>query len=285
MKKVTFKTLAYLLVFVVFYSCEKPASDLNEDILPKSRIIAHIQKNGLDVTFFEIGDENDNEYEIFQLTKLYDYNLLKNQEWMIEIENYSPFELFLELTEDYIAIPEPLAKAAGYDAFKASGRTMDSSSKKIEILDDNYEKIFQKSSNCYNESENTFRSQRCQIPLNSNPDHIEFCDSQTWTDHTRQSVYGGNWRKLNEAFAWTNVICGRTTIKFYRYIDSWQLRKEVVFDNGIWHSSYWTVHIVNPSWPPFSPAKRYGRRLRVERDQSSTGSFRAYTRFRKKLYN
>ncbi|WP_299894735.1 hypothetical protein [uncultured Aquimarina sp.] len=295
MKKITFKTLALMLTMIIAYSCEKPQSEssseqdligeLNDDILPKSREIAHIQKNGLDVKLFEIGDENDNEYEIFQLIKLYDYDLLKNEELMIEMENHSPFELFIELTDQDVAIPEALAKAAGYDAFQESGRTMDSSLKKVEILDNNYEEIFEKSSSCYNESENTFRSQRCQVPLNSNPDYIEFCDSQTWTNNTRQSVFGGNWRKLNEAFTWTNVICGQTIVKFYRYIDTWQLRKEVELENGIWNSSYWTVHIVDPSWPPFSPERRYGRRLRVVRNQSSTGSFRAYTRFRKKLYN
>ncbi|MHA7055859.1 hypothetical protein ACWGOQ_0001465 [Aquimarina sp. M1] len=301
MKKIKLKTLMIPLLILVFYSCEleetNEAIDFDQTTVeapenfvenqPKASIIATIQNDGMEYTFIEIENENKNDYDIFLKGKVYDYEKLTDIDWMRDIEGRNPFETFVAITDDNISIPETLAKLGGLEAVKASGRTIENAKTAIYISDPNFEQIKQKSSACYNESESTFRNQRCLVPLSSNPDYIEFCDSGIWTSHTRNSTFGGNWRKLNEAFTWTNVICGSTSVKFYRHKGSWQLRKEVQLDSGIWYSSYWTVTITqqNP-WLPFSPEIRTGSRLRVKRNQNtSNNSFRAYTRFRKKLYN
>ncbi|WP_299432820.1 hypothetical protein [uncultured Aquimarina sp.] len=301
MKKHTFKTFTTVSLIIAFCSCEPEDPNeiinfkqnnietlqLSDDNLPESKVIATIQKDGMEYTFIELSNEDKNTYDIFLKGKVYDYTKLNDPSWIQNIEQQSPFNLFIEITNKNVSIPKTLAKMAGPDAVKKSRRTIKNSNTEIKILDPNFQEIKQKSSNCYNESESTFRNQRCLTPLNTNPDYIEFCDSGQWNSLIRNSVFGGNWRKLNEAFTWTNVICGSTRVKFYRHKGSWQLRKEVEFDNGIWYTSYWTVTItVQNPWLPFSPEVRTGSRLKVERRQTQANkSFRAYTRFRKKLYN
>jgi len=301
MKKTTFKIFITLSALIVFCSCEPEdpnettnfdqdnieISEFSDDNLPESKTIATIQKDGMEYTFIEMSNEDKNTYDIFLKGKVYDYTKLNDPNWIEHIQQQNPFSLFIEITNNNVSIPKNLAKMAGSDAVKNSGRTIKNSQTEIKILDPDFHEIQQKSSNCYNENESTFRTQRCLSPLNSNPDYIEFCDSGQWRSLIRNSVFDGNWRKLNEAFTWTNVICGSTRVKFYRHKGSWQLRKEVELDNGIWYTSYWTVTItVQNPWLPFSPEVRSGSKLKVERKQTQTNkSFRAYTRFRKKLYN
>ena len=300
MKSIQLYVGSLLTVLTLFTACEQEeippvqekdkddfAIELNDDQEEApSRLLAKIQKDGLEYTFMEIGDTEDNEYEVLLLTRVYDNRALENTEALLTLEASSPLENYTANTDDPVTVQAPIVKIAGQETLKAISRDTYSEETPITILEAGTENGAAHRSGCYDVTEPVFRDDYCNVPLVSSPNDIEFCDSGTWTSHVRNSTYNGSWRELNEVFTWTNVICGTTKLQFYRYKGSWQMRKEVILDRGIWRANYWTVTITEETpWLPFSPEIRSGSRLQVQRSQETNENyFRAYTRFKKNLY-
>ncbi|WP_299248119.1 hypothetical protein [uncultured Aquimarina sp.] len=288
MKKSIFKTLAIAMTLgVVFVACDNHEEELQDEQLQEvnetptedaifptevsktSLEVAKIQKNGHEYRFIAVGENDD----MVVIEKLYGTAEKSNEDSNLG-EDLTPFDIFVSLTNASIQVPERIAKTAEGSALANSGRQINESLAPIEILDPSYtDSTIEKA--CYDVGSSGFRNSYCGgTPVTSTPTDIRFCDNGLWNSNTRNSYYGGSWRERDDINTWTNVKCGLTRVQFYAWESSgiwpfnsysWQLHYQVDFTNGIWYANYYSSNYT----------EREVRRTRP----TSSGSFRAYTRF------
>ncbi|MBQ4804180.1 hypothetical protein J8L88_15055 [Aquimarina sp. MMG015] len=288
MKKSIFKTLAIACTFgIVFVACENKEDELQDEQLQElqetptknaayldelsetSYEVAKIQKDGHEYHFIALGDED----EMIVAETLYG-NASKNAEESLHSIEQSPFNLFIALTSNSVSVPERVAKTAKGLELEQSGRNIKKNGALLEIKDPNYaEAIDQKA--CYDIGATDFRNIYCGgVPVVSTPTDIRFCDNGLWTSLTRNSYYGGDWKELDDTYTRTNVVCGLTRLQFYAWENTaswpfsdwkWVLKYQVDLPNGYWYYYYYTS----------TNTERQVKRTRP----TSSGSFRAYTRF------
>ncbi|WP_298311788.1 hypothetical protein [uncultured Aquimarina sp.] len=288
MKKSIFKTLAIAMTLgVVFVACEDKEEELQDEQLQEvnpipsknaayvneldqtSFEVAKIQKNGHEYHFIAVGDEE----EMIVAETLYG-DAAKNAEESLHSLDQSPFNLFISLTKSSVPVPERIAKTAKGSEFNQSGRNLEKSNALLEINDLNYSDFaIQKS--CYDIGSTDFRNIYCGgVPVTSTPTDIRFCDNGLWNSLTRSSIYGGDWKELDDTYTRTNVVCGLTRLQFYAWENTaswpfsdwkWVLKYQVDLPNGYWYYYYYTS----------TNTERQVKRTRP----TNSGSFRAYTRF------
>ncbi|WP_438710140.1 hypothetical protein ACSTS3_13295 [Aquimarina muelleri] len=287
MKNRFLKTVIIVIVLSIgFIACEKeevveqqqivlneePTKDavLPTDVSMHSRLVAKVQKQGHEFSFIALGEEDD----IVVIERLYGDAYSNQEKGVIKNEELTPFDVFVQVTDNNIEVPDRIAKTASKEALKASNRQIQKFEKQVEILDANYVELNQKAA-CYDVGATNFRNTYCYAPVSSTPSNIEFCDEGARTSAlTRESYFGGSWRELDDTRTWTNVICGRVRVQFYAWEKDgiwpwsdykWFLKYQVDFDNGIWYANYLT-------------SSNTERKV-VRKRTSGTGSYRSYTRF------
>ena len=231
--------------------------------------VAVIQKDGHEYHFIALGDED----EMMVLETLYG-DALKNSEKSSHDIDRSPFDLFVSLTEKGVAVPDRIAKTASDTERIKSDRKIGTSGGLLEIKDPSYVEPFVNKA-CYDVGSTNFRNTYCGgTPVQSKPGDIRYCDNGLWNSLTRSSIFGGDWKELDDVYTWTNVVCGMTRVQFYAWENTsiwpfsnwkWVLKYQVDFTNGIWYAYQYTS----------TNTERQVKRTRP----SNTGSFRAYTRF------
>ncbi|MEW7277234.1 hypothetical protein ABW636_01400 [Aquimarina sp. 2201CG1-2-11] len=288
MKNQFLKVFAIVMILSIgFVACEKeevtekePQTAVNdvptEDaVLPtevslNSRVVAKVQKNGHEISFIALGEEDD----MVIIERLYGEAANRQEKGLIGEEKLTAFDVFSRVTDGNVEVPERIAKTASNDVLKSSGRKVQASERYVEVLDANYNEQAQKAA-CYDVGATNFRNIYCAAPVSSSPSNIEFCDEGARTSPlTRNSYFGGSWRELDDTRTWTNVICGRVRVQFYAWKrdgiwpwspHKWFLEYQVDFDNGIWYANRLTSN----------NTERKVVRTRI----SSNGSYRSYTRF------
>ncbi len=292
MKHSILKTLCTVAVFsLVLFSCENKEEELKEvqnleeqevvnetptedavfptEVSEVSKEVALIQKNGHQYQFVSVGENDD----MVILEKLYGDSEKNNEKSSLE-KGLNPFDLFISITDSSLPVPDRIAKTAKGTALQDSGREIQVAEKSMQILDPNYQEAIQQKA-CYDVGYTGFRNTYCGgVPVVSTPTDIRFCDNGLWYSNTRNSYYGGSWRERDDVYTWTNVVCGLTRVQFYAWKSSgiwpfnswsWHLQYQVDFTNGIWYAYYYSSDYT----------EREVRRTRP----TSSGSFRAYTRF------
>ena len=239
------------------------------DITVSSFEVAKIQKNGHEYKFLAIGDQD----EMIVAETLYGDAAKSGEESLHSIDQ-TPFNLFISVTSSGVAVPERIALTAKEDELSKSGRAVEKTGRLLEIKDPNYtESIAQKA--CYDIGATDFLNNYCGgVPVVSTPTDIRFCDNGLWNSLTRSSIYGGDWKEPDDTYTRTNVVCGLTRLQFYAWENTaswpfsdwkWVLKYQVDLPNGYWYYYYYTS----------TNTERQVKRTRP----TSTGSFRAYTRF------
>lgn len=270
MKNLFLKTM--LILAVLFASCDKDESGeiidgavidetineestLNDQELPEQKLLAKIQKNGHEFKFLEVVSEGS----VLVIQKLNE-NAQSGDPLLDLLDDQStPFNIFAKLTNSTVDVPKAIARTSENGELETSGRKITYSTTPIELLIPGFETISK--AGCYDEGANKFRNLRCGLVFSTASD-IRFCDNGTWISHKRNSVFGGQWRLLDDTTTWTNVICGLTKMQF---LGNNALEAQVDLPNGIWKINYYTS----------TNKKRSVKRFRT----NNTGSFRAYTRF------
>ncbi|WP_299443089.1 hypothetical protein [uncultured Aquimarina sp.] len=288
MKKSIFKTLAIAMTLgVVFVACDTHEEELPDEQLQElqetptknakyvnelnqtSFEVAKIQKDGHEYHFIAVGDEE----EMIVAETLYG-DAAKNAEESLHSIDQSPFNLFVSLTASSVSIPERISKTAKDSELQQSGRNVEKSDVLLEIKDPNYTDISTEKA-CYDIGSTDFRNIYCGgVPVVSTPTDIRYCDNGLWYSLTRSSIYGGDWKELDDTYTRTNVVCGLTRLQFYAWENTaswpfsdwkWVLKYQVDLPNGYWYYYYYTS----------TNTERQVKRTRP----TNSGSFRAYTRF------
>ncbi|MEM9675251.1 MAG: hypothetical protein AAF992_21850 [Bacteroidota bacterium] len=223
-------------------------------------LVKKIEKNGHEFQFITDG-ENIDIIERLPVDKANVPGFLE------ENDDKTPFDIFISLTGGEVAVPKVIANTAKGGALAAIDRQIDYSNTFTALVDNTFGVSSEsaRTSGCTDVGEDSFYDNYCMPPVVSTPSSIEFCDNRRWTKNVRQSVYDGSWRNVKKVTTRTNVICGRTRIKFLKWDNNrWELYHQVDFRNGVW------------VWKQY---RSQAKRRRVERTQHDGGSFRAFTRF------
>ncbi|MEM9849695.1 MAG: hypothetical protein AAF847_17530 [Bacteroidota bacterium] len=227
------------------------------DVLPKEVLtVATIKTNGHALFFDDLGEAGIVLREQLPSTEDDPASLLDEFG-----ENVHPFEVFVALTTDEVAVPQSIAKTVDAATLAATQRTVDTDNTPF-VSDDTTIKTLEDRS-CYDEGFSGFRSRRCGITSSFTND-FKFCDNGRWYSNTRNSFFANYWRTVKNIDTWTNTICGLTTLEYhYYYNNRWYKYYSAELPNGVWR-----LIIHNSNY-------RYRRVVR----NNSGGSFRAYARF------
>jgi len=274
-----------LAMILSFTACEKSNDPLLEEqvvsstptidaALPEEtptnqKLVAKIQKDGHEYTFLKFGADSENNILITE--KLYGSEEAKKDLSLFTInDNSTPFDVFIRITDNNVAIPSEIAKTIGNHLIEASKRNISNSKTTLEILDPNYEDYPYPVDDtaCTDVGDTEFLEEYCGVPIISLPNDISYCDSNRERLVGRSTRYGGQWKELTNTILLTNVVCGITRIQFYGWdgLGSWVLEAQVDYPDGVYSTKYTTSR----------KTERYVRRSRPYNDG---GSFRSYTRF------
>ncbi len=284
MKKSIFKFLMFMMILgAVFIACEKSSDELpaeqnqemdstpTEDaVLPtveskESREVARIQKNGHDFTFIAVGDKDD----MVITEELYGGAEKKKEDSKMNKEQkQTPFDIFIRITQENVAVPDRIAITADESTLRASGRKIMKTGSSVKIMDTNYTVSSQKWGTSV--GYNTFQTTYCQSPVTSTPTNIEFCNPERRTLLIKSSIFGGQWKNIDDIYTVVNNIGNQTRVRFYASRwnlfegTHWELDKSVYINSSIGFATYYS--------------SEYTRR-RVRINGISGARFRAFIRF------
>ncbi len=282
------KSLFAMILGVVFIACEKdnatsfdqqnqesrpaPTADatVNTNLMEIPVELATIQKDGHEITFFALGHGED----LAVTGALYGEDMGKAYAKLKEYQKMNDFELFINITDQSVAIPNRIAMTVDNSILKASGRTvLPEGAEKILIKDPNYT-AFTSQKTGFDVGATNWQNNYCDFPLASNPNFIEFCDLGPFTGLTRNSFFGGFWEHVDYSYGEANNIGDTQRI-----------------DHQTWEN---TGGIFNPNWQwvlkfrhEFNTSTRWGRtyagpkteRRVIYSRPTGTGTTRGYSLF------
>ncbi len=289
MKNSILKTSIFiLLIAVVCISCEKendaPLDEQNQEIRPEPTAdaavqtemtevpveLAKIQKDGHEITFFALGDDDD----LAVTGALYGENLDKAYAKLKEYQQMNDFELFISITNQSIAVPHRIAMTVDASTLDAAKRTvLPEGAEKVLIEDPGYTP-FNNLKTGFDVGATNFQNNNCNFPLASNPNFIEFCDLGPFIGLTRSSFFGGNWEHVDSSYGEANNIGDTQRVDH----QTWENTGGIFNPNWQWVLKF--RHEFNGSigWSRTFAGPKTERRIIYSRP-TGTGSFRAYSLF------
>lgn len=239
--KILIFSLIILTLSLSFVACEQQ-SMLSEEVLQASEtptmelpdiqeadeysptLIATIQKDGHEIKF-STSDLDDNQ-GIGMEESLYGEASENGEAFYLDGlgEGTTPYDVFVRLTDETVAIPKSIAASAKDNQLAVSGRMVQENDNPVELLDANYtvtENL--ESRNCYGVNSTDigrtpFVMNYCRTPQNY---EIRFCDpNDNFGRLDRFTRFNGSWQKHRNARVWMNNTCGYVKIHFYSWSSS-----------------------------------------------------------------
>jgi len=289
MKKSILKpSILAMILSLVFIACEKdnaisydeqnqqsrpnPTADatINTEITEVPFELAKIQKDGHEITFFALGDDDD----LAVTGGLYGQFSEKAYAKLKEYQQMNDFELFISITDQSIAVPQRIAKTVDNSVLKASRRTvLSQKAEKILIKDPNYAPFSIQKSGGSDVGAINFQTNHCNFPLASNSNFIEFCDLGPLTSLTRSSIFGG-WQNVDSSYGKANNIGDTQRVDH----QTWENTGSIFVPNWQWVLKFRHEFCASIGWSRTFAGPKTERRVIYSRP-NGTGSFRAYTLF------
>lgn len=185
-----------------------------------SHLIATIQKDGHEITFYSAGSPDDP--GIFMQESLYGTALYNQEEFHLEKdEGVNPFDVFAALTDTDVSIPEQIAKSAKDNLLELSGRQVLEIGKSFELIDPNYsnEETEVEYRGCSGDvGYSNFKNWYCKSSQSWN---INLCGAGERSSPSGwNSIYNGQWQKHRNTRVRVNNTCNKVRVYFYNWSSS-----------------------------------------------------------------
>ncbi len=281
------KMMLAMTLGLVFVACEKDNAtsfdEQNQEISPEPTAdasintemtevpveLAKIQKDGHEITFFTLGNDDD----LAVTGALYGKDLEKAYSKLKEYQQMNDFELFISITDQSVAVPHRIAMTVDASTLAATKRTvLTQGAEKILIKDPNFIP-FKNQKVGYDVGATNFQNNNCNFPLASNANFIENCTTGPFTGATRNSFFG-SWQDVDYSYGEANNIGDIQRVDH----QTWENTGGIFNPNWQWVLKFRHEFSGSIGWSRTYAGPKTDRRVIYSRPTGS-GTTRAYTLF------